>query len=301
MISIAFAIYGLLIFKIINDDYLTHWQRKIARLVLILTQRKVQMNKLSSPYRPLTRYFVPGLFMVLLACSPAYTPGPDVKAQNMEVNEGLAADSAITAMIQPYKADLDREIRTIIGWAGERLDNAPGQGESKLGNFVADLLLIQSEKKYGKKIDMAIINAHGGLRSTISQGPISVEKIFELMPFENNMLVLELSGSLTRQFFDNCARTRRNNIAAARFKVVGNKATDISIGGKPFDPNRHYTLTISDYLANGGGGFGFLSKARVITDLNYKTRDMIIDHIRDLSAQKKKAWGQLDGRIKIIN
>ncbi|MDN5213819.1 5'-nucleotidase C-terminal domain-containing protein [Fulvivirgaceae bacterium BMA12] len=259
------------------------------------------MNKLPSPYREFTRYFLPGLLMVLLACSPAYTPGSDVKAQNMEVNKNLAADSTITAMIQPYKADLDREISMIIGWAGEKLDNAPGRGESKLGNFVADLLLIQSEKKYGEPIDMAIINAHGGLRSTISQGPISMENIFELMPFENNMLVLELSGSLTRQFFDNCAKTKRNNIAEAKFTVVGNKATDISIGGKPFDPNRRYTLTISDYLANGGGGFGFLSQAKVIADLNYKTRDMIIDHIKDLSAQKKKAWGQLDGRIKIIN
>ncbi|MCG8321394.1 MAG: 5'-nucleotidase C-terminal domain-containing protein [Cytophagales bacterium] len=241
------------------------------------------------------------LLVCSLGCSPAFLPNSDIKARNIEVNESASADSTIVAMIRPYKTNLDREMKTVIGTARYHLDNHPGRGESILGNFVADLLLRESEKKYGEKIDMAIINSHGGLRTTISKGPITKEKIFELMPFENNMLVLELSGSLTQQFFDHCAKTLRNNVAGARFTIENDKAAGVRINGKTLDPNSSYTLAISDYLAEGGGGFGFLNQANRLANLNYKIRDMIIDHIKDLTDQNKMIEAQLDGRIKIIN
>ena len=247
------------------------------------------------------RKLLAGCLVFCLSCNPAFTPKQHIKAQNVEVNEGIATDSIATAMIKPYKSHLDQQMNTVIGRAGHNLDNRPGWGESRLGNFVADLLLRESEKKYGQKVDMAIINAHGGLRSTINQGPITRGNIFELMPFENNVLVLELSGPLTQQFFDHCAKTRRNNVAAARFTISGDKATAISINGEPLDRDNHYTLAISDYLANGGGGFGFLDQASQLADLDYKMRDMIINHIKNLSDQNKVVEAQLDGRIKVMN
>ena len=121
------------------------------------------------------------------------------------------------------------------------------------------------------------------------------------MPFENNVWVLEMSGPLTQQFFDHCAKTRRNNVAAARFTIQEDKAIRISIDGEPFNPNQKYTLAISDYLAEGGGGFGFLDQAVRLADLDYKMRDMIIDYIKGLSDQDKVVKAQLDGRIKVIN
>ena len=242
-----------------------------------------------------------GLLLCCLGCTPSFTPSHNITAKNMEVNKSTSVDSTIVAMILPYKNNLDREMKEVIGTAAHRLDNAPGWGESKLGNFVADLLLSQSQKKYGQKIDMAVINAHGGLRSSISKGNITNENIFELMPFENNMLVLQLSGTLTQQFFDHCAKTRRNNVAAAKFTIKDDKATAISINDKMFDPGGSYTLAISDYLANGGGGFSFLSQANRLANLEYKIRDMIIDHIKDLTKQNKVVEAQLDDRIKIVN
>lgn len=247
------------------------------------------------------RKVLPFFTVLCLACNQAFTPDRDIKAKNVEVNSDIVADSAIAAIISPYKYDLDKQMKTVIGRAAHNLDNQPGWGESKLGNFVADLLLTQSKKKFGRKIDMAIMNAHGGLRSTISHGPITKENIYELMPFENNVLVLKMSGQLTQRFFDHCAKTKRNNVAAARFTIKDDKATLISINGEPFDPGGQYTLAISDYLADGGGGFGFLDQADRLADLDYKMRDMIIDYIKDLSDQNKVVEAQLDGRIKIIN
>ena len=225
---------------------------------------------------------MPFFTVLCLACNQAFTPDRDIKAQNVVVNSDIVADSTIAAIIGPYKNDLDKQMKTVIGRAAHNLDNQPGWGESKLGNFVADLLLSQSEKKFGHKIDMAIMNAHGGLRSTINQGPITKENIFELMPFENKVLVLKMSGPLTQRFFDHCAKTRRNNVAAARFTIRDDKATLISINGEPLDPNG-------------------LDQADRLADLDYKMRDMIIDYIKDLSDQNMVVEAQLDGRIKVIN
>ena len=268
---------------------------------MLFLHKKNQMDHFSFRNLIFYRKFLPCLLLLCLACHPVFTPKPDIKARNIEVNQSTGADSTVTAIIQPYKKNLDQQMKMVIGKAGHDLDNHPGWGESKLGNFVADLLLSQSQKKFGQKIDMAIINAHGGLRSSISEGPVTKEHIFELMPFENHVLVLELSGSLTQRFFDHCAKTRRNNVAAARFTIKDDKAMAIIINGKPLDPDSHYTLAISDYLANGGGGFGFLAQANRIADLEYKVRDMIIDYIQDLSEQNKVVEARLDGRIKVIN
>ena len=247
------------------------------------------------------RKFLLVLLACCLACNPVFTPEPAVKARTLVVSENAPSDSVITAIMAPYKSRLDQEMKTIIGRAGHHLDNHPGWGESGLGNFVADLLLVESQKRYDQKIDMAIINAHGGLRTTIGEGPVTRENIFELMPFENYMLVVELSGELTKRFFDHCAKTRRNILAGARFAIKGEKAINININGRNPHPDSTYILAVSDYLANGGGGFGFLGETDRVTNLNYKIRDMIIDHIKNLTAQNKVIEGRLDGRIKIMN
>ena len=247
------------------------------------------------------RKFLLVLLACCLACNPVFTPDPAVRASALAVNKNTPSDSVITAIMAPYKSRLDQEMKTVIGRAGHRLDNQPGWGESGLGNFVADLLLVESQKKYNQKIDMAVINAHGGLRTAIREGPVTRENIFELMPFENYMLVVELSGGLTKRFFDHCAKTRRNILAGARFAIKDDKATKIDINGRNPHPDSTYTLAVSDYLVNGGGGFGFLGQANRVANLNYKMRDMIIDHIKTLTAQNKMIEGRVDGRIKIIN
>lgn len=240
------------------------------------------------------------IFSAIVACKPAFVLQPGAKAINIEINGELTSDSTINDLIAPYKATLDEKMILVIGEAAITLDNKPGSGESLLGNFVADLLLERSQYKYKKPIDMAIINAHGGLRTNINKGEIKVEDLFELMPFENTMLVLELSGELTQKFFDRCAVTKRNNVAGARFTIQDNHASQITINGEVFDSNRSYTLAISDYLAEGGGGFDFLKEARLVQDLGYKARDMIIDYVKLLNKNGQKISAAWDQRIKII-
>ena len=238
---------------------------------------------------------------ISLACSPQVLKEMDRTPGYMVVDSLSPEPSSIVKMISPYQRELSGEMKRQIGVAEEEINNHPGRGESSLGNFVADLILNQSKKKYEGKIDLALINAHGGLRVPIAKGPILVEHIYELMPFDNSIFLYELNGQQTKQLFDHCAATMRSVIAGATFQIQENKAIEVVIGGKALNENESYVLAISDYLSGGGGGFGFVSDGKLIEDIEYLQRDMIIDYIVDQTSANKVIKAKIDGRMKSVN
>lgn len=204
------------------------------------------------------------------------------------------------SLIQPYKYQLDSAMNRIIGFAPKTLSNHTKRGETTLGNFVSDLILYQSHKLNNDSVDLALINTHGGLRVPISEGEIKVGDIYELMPFDNEILILELSGEDVHQIFEHTANDCRNSISPTTFEIVNGKSRNIKINGQTIDYTKTYRLAISDYLANGGGGFDFLqSKPRKA--LGIKLRDMIIAHIEELTQQEKSIESTLEGRIIMNN
>ena len=221
----------------------------------------------------------------------------DMNAGFVRVDSDVSADFEVEDLIQEYKDQLDSEMNEVIGKAAFDLNNNSGVAESVLGNFVSDLILSQSIEYFGSQIDLALINARGGLRIPISKGDITVGKVFELMPFDNEVWVVELSGAQTQQLFDHCARTERMALGGARYKMKGKRAVGIQIGGVSFDVGQTYLLAVPDFLATGGGRFDFLPRAKVRRKLNYSVRDMIIDHIRSLSRKSLLVEAQLDGRV----
>ncbi|MGB0432037.1 MAG: 5'-nucleotidase C-terminal domain-containing protein [Bacteroidia bacterium] len=223
-----------------------------------------------------------------------------IKAQPLD--SAIVASADIKRAIAPYKKELEAKMNTVIGFAANEFNNNCGESrESTLGNFVADLLLVQTKKVFDNSLDLAVINHHGGLRTPIRKGNITVQNIYELMPFDNEMWVLEIEGNLVQQLFDNAAQRKSNCIAGATYTIASNKkATDIIINNKPFDENKTYRVSISDYLAGGGGGHSFFKNISPVYDTDYKCRDMIIDYIKANSADKKDTLvPKIDGRVKM--
>ena len=102
----------------------------------------------------------------------------DVKADN---------DSTITAMIAPYKIGIDSVMNKVL--CISKIEMTKGKPESLIGNFVCDLCLQQ----YSNMADICVMN-NGGLRSILPKGEITKGMIFELMPFENELVILELGS-----------------------------------------------------------------------------------------------------------
>src|SRR5690606_6510040 len=109
------------------------------------------------------------------------------------------------ALIAPYRQQVTSKMSEVIGTATTELGKA--EYESPLGNFVVDLMLQQTNMIMSEPVDMAQ-STNGGLRVPLPAGPINVGNIFELMPFENELVVLTLDGPTTQELFDFAARTR---------------------------------------------------------------------------------------------
>ncbi|MTI30948.1 5'-nucleotidase C-terminal domain-containing protein [Xanthovirga aplysinae] len=234
----------------------------------------------------------------LFSCSPKIKKTSyKSNAQGVQVNKGIEADSAISAMVKPYKKKVDAEMHQYIGKAAKTLTVQPV--ESTLGNFVADLTQEMGSAYLGQSVDLGAITI-GGLRTPLTEGPLEVEDIFELMPFENTIYILRLNAQQLRELFDYLVKHK--NLAVSNSVVVTSRKGEVKrlfIGGQPFDANRTYTLAISDYLANGGDKMRFLKDAERVKKLNVLYRDAIIEYIRKLDAEGKVADAQIEGRVKI--
>ena len=239
------------------------------------------------------------LALAFTGCQRPLNPSPEL-SQNTDipVSTQVATDPVAETTIVPYRERVDKTMNEVIGQAPVALEK--GEMESSLGNFVADLTRTQTMAVYGKPIDMGAITS-GALRNPIDQGPVTVGDIFELMPFENEMMVLTLSGKTVQQMFDFAAARKILSVSNATFTVQNGKPLNILIGGKPFDPAKTYTLAISDYLANGGDNMGFLKDALKVEKASLLARDAIMNEVKALTAQGKPVTAAKDGRVKVLN
>lgn len=238
------------------------------------------------------------LVFLLLSCQRTWQPAAQLRPEaRLPVNAAVATDAATEAAIIPYRQQVEQRMSEVIGNAPTELKaNAI---ESTLGNFVADLQRSQAADLLGRPIDMGLMT-RGGLRYIIPQGKITVGDVFELMPFENELLVLTLSGATVEKLFQFGANKQILALSNASFTIQNGQATDIVIGGKPFDKQQNYTLAISDYLANGGDNLEFLKEAIQKEKAGILLRDAIIKHIQQLTAQGKPVEARVEGRVKVL-
>lgn len=218
----------------------------------------------------------------------------DLETAIIQVDSTFTADPEMAALIAPYKKQISEEMNEIIGYAAKELTEGPV--ESTLGNFVADLTEEKTEQYTGMEVDMGAITM-GGLRIPVPEGPVRLRDVYELMPFENYILVLELSGEQTRGLFEYAARTKDIAISGSKLVAEKGKPVLVEINGQPFNPAKTYTLAISDYLANGGDNMTFLKEAKRLAVTDVKLRDIIIEKFKELHARGQKADAAIEGRM----
>lgn len=244
--------------------------------------------------------YIPHFFIsfLLFACQRTWQPTVQVRPESkVQIRASIAADSTAEATIAPYRRQVTQRMSEVIGTAPVELRS--NFGESPLGNFVTDLQRTQAAKLLGQPVDIGLMTK-GGLRYIIPQGNVTVGDVFELMPFENELLVLTLPGTTVQKLFQFGAEKKILALANATFTIQNGQATNIRIGGEPFDIQKKYTLAVSDYLANGGDNLSFLQEAINTQKAGILLRDAIISHIRELTARGKPIEARLEGRVKVL-
>jgi 2',3'-cyclic-nucleotide 2'-phosphodiesterase (5'-nucleotidase family) len=236
-------------------------------------------------------------FFIFFGCKTHYVQ-TTVENRNMFVSDSLAPlDSQLVYLYLPYKRKLEQEISRVISVTKEEMvKNRP---ESKLTNFLADLLLEEGQKEaVNFDISFSYFN-YGGIRTFLPKGEITVGKIFELMPFENEMVFLRLSGMQVQEFLNNIAAKGGDSLGGVRFKISAGKATAIEMNGEPLRLNNDYWLVTNDYVASGGDGMEVLVQRKEFVPSNRKIRDVIISHLESLHEKGEVIMAEKDGRIGI--
>lgn len=211
----------------------------------------------------------------------------------------LPGDPVAESIIQPYRMKLSADMNEVLCRSAMALFG--GRPESPLTNFCADLVLEESNiylanTNPGMKIDVAMIN-RGGLRIPLPEGDILVKTLFELMPFENEIVFLKIKGDLLIRFVDHLASRGGEGVAGMRFGIRDGKAVSPEVHGQPIDPVKEYWLSTSDYIADGGDGSGVLTNATERIGTGIRVRDMFIGHLRKMGKENKMVEAKNDGRV----
>tara|TARA_B100001741_G_C16523349_1_gene585855 strand:+ start:400 stop:1077 length:678 start_codon:yes stop_codon:yes gene_type:complete len=219
------------------------------------------------------------IIYLFLALALSNTINSNYTSLNREVYDVQSSeiDSNIYYTILPFKTILDKEMNTVLCHSKKEMKKT--KPESLLGNWTSDVCLEIAQEIYEDDIDLSFFN-NGGLRSPIPKGDITKKDLFKLMPFENELVVLELNKT---EFLD----------LKAYFKFTKGQpiafVDDFSLNDSLF------LVLTTDYLANGGDKMKFF-KEKKQNKVGIKMRDALIKYC----LKKDTISSKLDERHLIL-
>ena len=192
----------------------------------------------------------------------------------------------IENFIKPYREHINKDLDSILAYCPTTLDKS-GKWQSTIGNLMADVSLMRGnlvfEARENKKIDICLLNS-GGIRSILPKGNITARNAFEIMPFENTMVVIALKGEQINEMVDFLIADKKSHpLSGITFTIdKNNQSKNILVQGKPLQKETLYYVGTNDYLSEGGDNMNFFKKAVAKYDLDYKLRNILIDYFKQV-------------------
>lgn len=228
-------------------------------------------------------FLLSGSILLLISGCTGTKGAPTVQPQLYNISEkteeGLPSTATITemeALIAPYKAQLDAKMNRQLAVIKTPLVKA--SPESNMGNWMADIMQ-QAAKDMYPDLDIAFATTNsGGLRlNEIASGPLLVSEIYELMPFDNKLVVLKLKGKVVKEFLAHIANSGGWPVSAEMSLDLTTGKLQALISGEEIDPEKDYHVATIDYVANGGSRATMLKEIKQI-DSGKFLRDILIEY-----------------------
>jgi 2',3'-cyclic-nucleotide 2'-phosphodiesterase (5'-nucleotidase family) len=233
-----------------------------------------------------------------------------------EISPRLGAeDPEVKAFVEEHSREVERLMGARIGETEVDLDGENvRKRETNLGDLVADII------REASGADLAIING-GGIRTSIKKGEIRIMDIYSVLPFDNYVVAIKLTGRQIREALEHGVSGVEEN--EGRFPQVsgitftyspsapkGSRVKEIRVQGRPVDPDGQYRVATNDFMAAGGDGYrafgeamrsskdfevvgGMMKGEKVAySDAGRWIRDVVIEYLRE-----KKIAPRVEGRI----
>ncbi|MCL2181467.1 MAG: 5'-nucleotidase C-terminal domain-containing protein [Treponema sp.] len=221
----------------------------------------------------------------------------------------IGPDAEVTAMLRPYIESANATLREVIGRASQTFvfgNRLTRYQETELGNMITDANVWYFRNVSNQRIDFAFHNG-GNIRAELPAGPITREQILTILPFDNYLHIVTMTGTQIIELFNFIATIPQGNGGFPQFssdvrytidKNIGSGIiTELTIGGQPVDPLQVYRFCTNDYILGGGDGYTVMSNAVQPFNSSLLLSYTVIEYIR---AQGGVITPALDGRLTII-
>lgn len=207
-----------------------------------------------------------------------------------EINSAWEPHSGdpIATLVDGYATEVEKEMAQVIGESSADM-TWTNEGPSSLGSLIADIL----REKEGAQV--SLVNT-GGIRADLPKGPITLGKIFEILPFDSDQVVtFQIQGKNIRKIVEqnakNLGKSRTLQFSGLAYAIKGNKVTTIQIDGRPLDPEQWYKVATVDFVFSAfveqvnvtpqASVNVKFSHPRDVNETGINLRDLVIDYIKE--------------------
>ena len=240
--------------------------------------------------------FNPLLIAIFFAvsCNTSYQAG-NVQYSSYRIQQRDEGSKSLATIVKPYSDSVNKLMNVVIGYNEVQLEKK--KQANTLGFFITDAYLEMAKQKFDPKVDAAFMNSGGIRLPEMAAGSITQGKIFELMPFDNLMVLLKVKGSLLKQYLDTLAASEGVIESGITLQIVNKTVQQVMVDGKPLDLNADYTIVHSDYVVMNSS----LLKNITRNSNGYLLRDAILDYVKFINSQNKKITVTNIDRVSYVN
>lgn len=224
-------------------------------------------------------------FISFLSCKKKNYTLTNIDGKLIVISDSIQSIDSINSFVAPYRNRINEILDSTLAYAPRMITKNVGEYNTTAGNLMADIVLSQAnpifKSRTGKEIDFVLLN-YGGIRSIISKGKITARTAYQVMPFENAIVIVELNGKSVRELVSFLINSGTPHPIAGLQVILdsNNNLQSVNIKGKPFDEESSYFIATSSYLLNGGDKMNFFKNNLSVTEVDYMIRNAMIDYFK---------------------
>ncbi len=223
--------------------------------------------------------------LLVVGCDKATKDQERVEHRTIRISDSISASEEIDSIIRPYQNKIESEMNRKLSYSPSSMYKTDHPLNSSIGNLMADAVLEMSNsvlrKREQEAVDAVLLN-YGGIRAGINEGDVTVRTAYDIMPFENQVVVAKLTPDAVNSMVDYLVKAGKAHPIAGMQVVLNENGelASVMINGKKISDEENYYIATSDYLFSGGDNMDFFDDAKANYDLDYKLRNLFIDYFK---------------------
>lgn len=228
---------------------------------------------------------------VFAACSSQKTAVEEPLQELSLEQHAAVSDEEIAGKLDQYRPRFNEVMGEKIAEVSRPITF--GKPESPLGNLVADALRFRAARETRSFVNLALIG-ESSFRLNLDEGDLTRGEVLEFMPYYNSLVLLKLRGESVYSLSQEIAGRGGVPVSGLRFRLEGKAARDVLVNSGIIDPEQHYWLATSSFVANGGEDFKALREYVERVELPLSIRDVYLDYF----SNQRIIDPEVDGRIR---